>query len=682
MSFRSKGVATDGKPDGRRCAQIKARAISSRNARELRTATYQSEFKTVPLRKPQVPVIQSSLLSSVGQPAALVPMAGLAKVQASANSNAVPLPLEQVADRSEGVMPSEQFWQDRIVRELPLQSSLFPREHDVGHKPAKQYDKHWLGEIWVEIAPVEVTLVEDKPLEVSQFEVNAIKDTTASPIPTQQQDSQSLPPVVSPDATVHDSPPEMWNSEVELLLSQLCKNDTGEKDSSVLDARPRQTKTVQRRQRTKASVEQFGETKSLLSDRHSTARAKSVEWPSAKDILASHRAASPNRVPDISRKRKPAMKTRSYGTQTLARAPVYWTPPVRLVGPVAVVLLVSTGLLGCVLSWFWATDAFVNSILTDRLLTSDRVLERGLFPKSTMPIEGGSDDLDAGQLAHRAIFLSRSSGEGEQSQEETIALLERALKISPINATARLALAQLESIQNTRTVSLRTLGLSRDSVSLAWTARRLLAAGEKEDALKLYSRVLSVAIPSEWFQSSTPRFSEDRGAPRYLLPGEENIREIVIELVAQDGWSFREWWRVLPKNPIVLIATARLLREQGRREAQAVLEQILKDSVTDGKQEQVSPIALAARAEASALGLHWREADQLYRQAIHSVNNPTIARSWWFNLADIYYRTGDEAQRQAALRAASAVSCSDDITRHASEIQRATLARLSGVRAN
>ena len=132
-------------------------------------------------------------------------MAGLAKVQASANSNAVPLPLEQVADRSEGVMPSEQFWQDRIVRELPLQSSLFPREHDVGHKPAKQYDKHWLGEIWVEIAPVEVTLVEDKPLEVSQFEVNAIKDTTASPIPTQQQDSQSLPPVVSPDATVHDA---------------------------------------------------------------------------------------------------------------------------------------------------------------------------------------------------------------------------------------------------------------------------------------------------------------------------------------------------------------------------------------------------------------------------------------------------------------------------------------------
>ena len=167
-----------------------------------------------------------------------------------------------------------------------------------------------------------------------------------------------------------------------------------------------------------------------------------------------------------------------------------------------------------------------------------------------------------------------------------------------------------------------------------------------------------------------------------MLPGEENIREIVIELVAQDGWSFREWWRMLPKNPIVLIATARLLREQGRREAQAVLEQILKDSVTDGKQEQVSPIALAARAEASALGLHWREADQLYRQAIHSVNNPTIARSWWFNLADIYYRTGDEAQRQAALRAASAVSCSDDITRHASEIQRATLARLSGVRAN
>ena len=197
-------------------------------------------------------------------------------------------------------------------------------------------------------------------------------------------------------------------------------------------------------------MEQFGETKSLLSDRHSTALAKSVEWPSAKDILATHRAASPNRRACISAVgESPRGRKRSDGTPTLAQAPVYWAPPVWLVGPVAVVLLVSTGLLGCVLSWSWASDSFVNSIVTDRLLTSDRAFERSPLPESSMPPEGGWMISTAGQLAHWAIFLSRFSGEGEQSPEETIALLERALQASPINATARLRLAQLEPVQNT-----------------------------------------------------------------------------------------------------------------------------------------------------------------------------------------------------------------------------------------
>jgi hypothetical protein len=277
------------------------------------------------------------------------------------------------------------------------------------------------------------------------------------------------------------------------------------------------------------------------------------------------------------------------------------------------------------------------------------------------------------------MILSR---EGNQSPAETFVLLERALKVSPVNATARLALAQLESVQSPATISWRSLALSRDAVSLAWTARRLRTFGDKEGALKLYIHALSVLVPSHWCRSSIPRFSEDPAVPRYLLPGEEHIRNIVVDLVAQDTWTFREWWSMLPKKPIVLIATARLLREQGRREAEVVLEYILKESVMDGKPEQVSPIALAVKAEAFALALHWREADQYYRQAIYSTNDLTLARSWWFNLADISYRSGDEAKGETALRAASAVTFGDDIARHASEIQRTKSRRLNGVRAN
>ena len=97
-------------------------------------------------------------------------------------------------------------------------------------------------------------------------------------------------------------------------------------------------------------------------------------------------------------------------------------------------------------------------------------------------------------------------------------------------------------------------------------------------------------------------------------------------------------------------------------------------------------MTFAARAEAFALRSRWSEADQLYRQAIESIDDATIQRSWWFNLADIAFRLDDETQRQAALRAASAVAFSDDITRRATDIQRATrsrpVTRSPGVKAN
>jgi hypothetical protein len=154
-------------------------------------------------------------------------------------------------------------------------------------------------------------------------------------------------------------------------------------------------------------------------------------------------------------------------------------------------------------------------------------------------------------------------------------------------------------------------------------------------------------------------------------------------LIAQNAWGFAEWSSALSESPTVLIATARLLREKGRSEAEAVLSRLLENKAiaVPGLGANGS-IALAARAEAFALRSRWKEADQLYRQAIDSIADPTIARSWWFNLADISARSDDESQRQAALRAASAVAVSDDITRRAAHLQRATFTRSNGVKAN
>ena len=50
-------------------------------------------------------------------------------------------------------------------------------------------------------------------------------------------------------------------------------------------------------------------------------------------------------------------------------------------------------------------------------------------------------------------------------------LVDRSLQISPLNPTARLAMAQLEGPGGDGSGRVRGLGLSRDAVSLAWSAR-------------------------------------------------------------------------------------------------------------------------------------------------------------------------------------------------------------------
>ena len=118
--------------------------------------------------------------------------------------------------------------------------------------------------------------------------------------------------------------------------------------------------------------------------------------------------------------------------------------------------------------------------------------------------------------------------------------------------------------------------------------------GKRKTHLKLFGRAISVAVPDKSSRSRVPRFSEDPGVPRYLLPGEEQVRDIVAELVSQNVWTFDEWSRVLPESPLVLIATARLLREQGRGEAETVLDLILKETAVPLAPGQAGPVTLAA----------------------------------------------------------------------------------------
>ncbi len=401
---------------------------------------------------------------------------------------------------------------------------------------------------------------------------------------------------------------------------------------------------------------------------------KNVEWPSARDILAGHQIKPRPRTVVAAARKTPLTRTKPAALPTLARVPGQWSPPVWLAGPPAAVFVLAVGVAGSFLSWRWAGDSYAASIVTDRLLTPDKIARSLPLPETMSPPDGSWTTSTAGHLARWAIYLDHFQPERAASPGETARLLERAPQVSPLDRTARLALAQREPAGSGTAVSLRNLGLSRDAVSLAYSARRLLAAGRKEAALKMYGRALAVAMPADSFRTVVPWFSDDPAVSRYLLPGEEQVRDILRELLSRSELSPSDWSGLLPKSPIVFLAAARLLRDQSPREADAMLDWVLGESSASASGEKALAVALAARAEAFALRSRWRDADRLYRQAIELVGDETIERSWWFNLADVALRLDDDDKRQAALRAAMAVLGSDDITRRAADIQRASRA--------
>jgi hypothetical protein len=400
--------------------------------------------------------------------------------------------------------------------------------------------------------------------------------------------------------------------------------------------------------------------------------ARNVEWPSASDILATHRATPKPRPLAQATRNKPGRKSKSVAIPTLARQPGHWSPPLGLVGPPAAVLFLAAGIAGCFCSLRWASDAYAATVITERLLTKDRSA-RGLpLPDSVSPPDGSWVMSTSGHLARRAIVLGYFQGERSVSPEQTAGMLEAALQASPLDREARLALAQLEPSQSGSEVSIRSLGLSRDAVSLTFTARRLLSAGRKEAALAMYGRALAAAVPENSSRTAMPWFSDDPGVPRYLLPGEQEAREILRDLVTRSELRVSDWSNLLPDSPVLVLAAARLLREQGSSEADSLLERLDGDLAANTAAKPATATALAARAEASALKSRWRDADRLYREAIELVSDETIRRSWWLNLADVAFRLEDDDKRQAALRAAMAVAASDDIRRRAADIQRSS----------
>ena len=208
----------------------------------------------------------------------------------------------------------------------------------------------------------------------------------------------------------------------------------------------------------------------------------------------------------------------------------------------------------------------------------------------------------------------------------------------------------------------------------AWpgAARALRQAGKKESAIRVYRQALRIACDNDPAADSKPTFNDEANVRRYFLPGETTARAIVRELITDTNWTFQDWSEALPRNSVAILAAARLFRELERPEAQALLKQILNQEQETGLTSTDRAVQTAMIAEAHALMSQWREAEQQYHQAIDRISDLTIKRSWWFNLASVALQFNDEAQRKVALEAALEAPTSDDISRRALELKRAS----------
>ena len=406
-----------------------------------------------------------------------------------------------------------------------------------------------------------------------------------------------------------------------------------------------------------------------------------LDLPSAKEILAA--ASSRHTAPSGKALNK---EKEDPGKPTEWRQPDQWFPHLWLVWPPTALLVLGLGIVGSLLSFRWSGDSYNAAVVSHRLLVrSENPAKEKPLPESVVPPESSWWRTTPLHLAEWGVYLGRQKIEGDRT-DEARELIEAAVRIAPISPAVRLGRAQLAAKSSKPASGVLDLGLTRDAVSLAWSASALRQAGNKESAIRLYRQALRLACDQELAADAKPTFNDEPNARRYFLPGEATARAIVSELITDTGLTFQEWSEVLSGNTVATLAAARVLRVLDRPEAQTLLELLLdQDQVPDASGSE-GAVRVAVRAEAHALLSQWREAEQQYHEAIDQVTDLTIKRSWWFNLATVALQLNDEGQRRVALEAAREAPTSDDISRRALELQRASepLGRLrqSGTKAN
>lgn len=336
--------------------------------------------------------------------------------------------------------------------------------------------------------------------------------------------------------------------------------------------------------------------------------------------------------------------------------------------PVAVVCVALVGV-GAALSFFWTKDGGDTAMAARAALRPEDgrvvpLLDPTVRPETTWwkttPLH----------MSEWGMAIARSP-DGPERAAEVTELLKTATSVSPLQREARFALATDAATSSDPVVRLpRTLGLSRDVVSLTLTARSLKLAGKKTAAINAYRAAMDLASDADLEQLDAPKFDEDPRVRRYCLPHESLVQAVARDMADAGEWSFDDWKQAIPTRPVARLAVARVLREKGGADVDAVYNLVLADDVSLPRVRNLYAENLAAQAEALAFKEKKVEAAEQYRKAIELVSDDATKRRWRFGLAEIVAQLGDTKERAELLEAAKGLDPTEDVTKKAIDVQK------------
>jgi hypothetical protein len=387
-------------------------------------------------------------------------------------------------------------------------------------------------------------------------------------------------------------------------------------------------------------------------------------WPSAKSIIAAHRAQLARAAPrsaTASRKKpaseKPAARDRrTVAAPTESLEPATWTLPLWLAWPVSAFVALFVGGLGIALACVCSQDDRVAGSVGNGLLNA-QVLPDGIKVDSELPSPAWWSST-AEHLYLQAIAAERS--EDPDRLDKVRFYLHAALNAAPANASAKLAAAR-QSKMDPGAEAISPVDLSQDAVALAWSGREALAAGDADRALAAFQKALDIAARAE-SSAADCVFDDDLESHRFRLPGEALLRPIFADMAGRGEWSFAHWSAAIPPTAEAWLAAYRVLRERDSADARKALE---KAASLEPPPAPYSKAAhLAAQGEVLAFLNQRSEGAERYREALGLAAPSAITRCWWFNLAEILGRQGDaQAREEAWDRAVLGAAASEEVAR-------------------